>query len=430
MVFRPELSWEFLSADEIESRSVRGVRNHIRHVKEASPHYQNALFDVFPEDIKTADDIRKLPFTEKSELVEDTALFLGVVPEQIVETVITSGSTGKPLVFSMTANDVDRLAFNEALSFHAAGVTPQDRAQVLVSLDRLFIAGMAYYRGLSLLGVNTARIGVLPFDMQKHYIELLKPTVVVGVPSFLLKLARELLRLGFDPKNATIRKLFCIGESIRNQDMELNSVGRALEDLYNAKAYSTYASTELSCAYCECTSQYGGHGHPELVYTEIVDESGNPVPEGQPGELVATPLGVEGVPLVRYKTGDITFKLPGTCACGRNSLRVGPILSRKAHMIKLKGTTVYPLAITNVLDSLDFLDDYIIVIEDDESLSDRVTIHVATMPSNLEKIGSQLRAQARVQIPVLVSNVATIKHFRGECAKKVRVADKRKRRAK
>ncbi len=429
MVFRPELSWEFLSADEIEARSVRGVRNHVRHVKEVSPHYQNALFDVFPEDIKTADDIRKLPFTEKSELVEDTAMFLGVVPEQVVETVVTSGSTGKPLVFSMTANDIDRLAFNEALSFHAAGVTPQDRAQVLVSLDRLFIAGMAYYRGLTLLGVNTARIGVLPFDMQKHYIDLLKPTVVVGVPSFLLKLARELGKLSFDPKNASIRKIFCIGESIRGQDMELNVVGKALEELYNAKVYSTYASTELSCAYCECASQYGGHGHPELVYTEIIDENGKPAADGQPGELVATPLGVEGVPLVRYRTGDITFKLPGTCACGRNSLRVGPILARKGHMIKLKGTTVYPLAITNVLDSLDGIDDYIIVIEDDESLSDRVAIHAATMPSNLVNIGNQLRAQARVQIPVLVSNTATIQHFRGQCAKKVRVVDKRKRRA-
>jgi phenylacetate-CoA ligase len=416
-----------MSADEIEARSVRAVRNHVRHVKEMSSHYQNALFDVFPEDIKGADDIRKLPFTEKSDLVEDTAGFLGVTPEQVVETVVTSGSTGKPLVFSMTQNDLDRLAFNEALSFHSAGVTPQDRAQVLVSLDRLFIAGMAYYRGLTLLGVNTARIGVLPFDMQKHYLELLKPTVVVCVPSFMLKLARELARLKFDTKSASIRKIFCIGESIRQQDMELNPVGRALEELYNAKVYSTYASTELSCAYCECTSQYGGHGHPELVYTEIVDETGNPVPDGQPGELVATPLGVEGVPLVRYKTGDVTFRLPGTCACGRNSMRVGPILSRKAHMIKLKGTTVYPLAVTNVLDSLEGVDDYIILIEDDESGSDRVTIHAATMPSNLAAIGNQLRAQARVQIPVLVSNMATIQHYRGQCAKRVRVVDNRKK---
>jgi phenylacetate-CoA ligase len=417
-----------MSADEIEARSVRAVRNQVRHVKEVSPHYQNSLFDVFPEDIKTVDDIKKLPFTEKNELVEDTELFLGVVPEQIVETVVTSGSTGKPLVFSMTAADIDRLAFNEALSFHAAGVTVKDRAQILVSLDRLFIAGMAYYRGLTLLGVNTARIGVLPFDMQKHYIELLKPTVLVGVPSFLLKLAQELTKLGFDMRGATIQKIFGIGESLRNQDMELNSVGRALEDLYNAKVYSTYASTELSTAYCECTTQYGGHAHPELVYTEIVDESGNTVPDGSVGELMVTPLGVEGMPLVRYRTGDITFKVTGACACGRNALRIGPILGRKSQMIKFKGTTVYPLVITNVMDSLDGIEDYVIILEDDESLSDRVTIQAVTLPSNLEKIANKLRTEARVQLPVLVSNAATIKHYRGPSAKKTRIIDQRKRR--
>ncbi len=417
-----------MPADEIEARSIRAVRNQVRHVKEVSPHYQNTLFDVFPEDIKTIADIRKLPFTEKQELIEDTELFLGVVPEQIVETVVTSGSTGKPLVFSMTAADIDRLAFNEALSFHAAGVSSKDKAQILVSLDRLFIAGMAYYRGLTLLGANTARIGVLPFDMQKHYIELLKPTVIVGVPSFLLKLSAELDKLGFDARASTIQKVFCIGESLRTQDMELNTVGKALEDQYNAKVYSTYASTELSTAYCECTTQYGGHAHPELVYTEIIDETGNTAPDGAVGELVVTPFGVEGIPLVRYRTGDITFTLPGGCACGRNSPRIGPILGRKSQMIKFKGTTVYPLVITNVMDSCDCVEDYVIILEDDESLSDRVTIHAVTQPSNLEKIGSRLRAEARVQLPVLVSNSATIKHPRGQTAKKTRIIDQRKRR--
>jgi phenylacetate-CoA ligase len=416
-----------MSVDEIEARSVRAVRNQVRHVKEVSPHYQNFLFDVFPEDIKSAEDIRKLPFTEKHELVEDTDMFLGVVPDQVVETVVTSGSTGKPLVFSMTAADIDRLAFNEALSFHAAGVTTQDKVQILVSLDRLFIAGMAYYRGLTLLGVNTTRIGVLSFDMQKQYIDLLKPTVIVGVPSFLLKLARELDKLGFDTRGSAIRKIFCIGESLRSQDMELNSVGKALEDHYNATAYSTYASTELSTSYCECTTQYGGHAHPELVYTEIVDESGNAVPDGSVGELVATPLGVEGVPLVRYRTGDITFKVPGHCACGRNALRVGPILGRRSQMIKFKGTTIYPLVITTVMDSVEGIEDYVIILEDDESLSDRVTIHAVTLPSNLDKIASKLRAEARVQLPVLVSNAATIKHYRGVSAKKTRIIDQRKR---
>ena len=426
MAFRPDFSWEFLSVDEITSKSVRAVRNHVRHVKEVSAYYREALFDVFPEDINSPEDIATLPFTDKATLTAQTASFVAAPSDQIVETVITSGSTGKPLVFSMTETDLERLAFNEALSFSSAGVTPSDRAQICVSLDRMFIAGMAYYRGLTHLGVNTARVGVLPLDMQKHFLELLRPTVLVGVPSFLKKLIRELEKLGFDRSASCVSKIFCVGESIRSQDLQLNAAAKSLEDFFNAKVFSTYANTELAVAYCDCSAKYGGHAHPELVYTEIVGDNGLPVPEGTAGELVATPLGVEGTPLVRYKTGDITFKLPGECPCGRNSMRIGPILGRKSQMIKVKGTTVYPLAITNILDGIDGLDDYVITLEDDEALSDRVSLHVVTPPVNLEKISGQIRAELRVSLPVLVTNLATLQHMRGKSAKKTRIIDNRK----
>ena len=429
MAFKPGLSWEFLSADEIEARSVRALRNHVRHVKEASPFYRETLAGVQPEEIFTLQDFECLPLTSKQTLVERTPDFLAVAPDEVVETVVTSGSTGNPLVFSLTSNDLDRLSFNEALSFNGMGVTSADRAQVIVSLDRLFIAGMAYYRGLVLLGANTMRIGVQSLDMQMHYLDLLKPTVVVGVPSFLKKLAVELGKKGFDTRKASVRKIACIGESIRGQDMALNAVGAALEDLYAAKVYSTYGNTELAVAYCECIEQKGGHGRPELVYTEIVDEQGNPVPDGTAGELVATPLGVEAVPLVRYRTGDITFKVPGACSCGRNSCRIGPILARKSQMIKVKGTTVYPLTITAALDELDFVDDYVIVLEGDESLSDQAVIHVAAPAPRVEAIAGHLRARARVSLPVLISNAPTIKALRGDSRKKVRIVDRRRRAA-
>jgi phenylacetate-CoA ligase len=426
LAFRPDFSWEFLSVDEIAAKSIRAMRNHVRHVKEVSAFYREALFDVFPEDIKTPEDIAGLPFTDKAMLVSQTPSFIAVGPDQIVETVITSGSTGKPLIFSMTETDLERLAFNEALSFCSAGVTPADRAQIYVSLDRLFIAGMAYYRGLTHLGVNTARVGVLPFEMQKHFLELLRPTVLVGVPSFLKKLARELDKLGFDKSASCVSKIFCIGESIRAQDLQLNATAKELESFFNAKVFSTYANTELAVAYCDCEAQNGGHAHPELVYTEIVDDNGKPVSDGEVGELVATPLGVEGIPLVRYKTGDITFKLPGECSCGRNSMRIGPILGRKSQMIKVKGTTVYPLSITGILDGIDGVDDYIITLEDDEALSDRVGLHVATLPVNLEKISSRIRAELRLNLPVLITNTTTLAHMRGKSSKKTRILDNRK----
>jgi phenylacetate-CoA ligase len=277
-----------------------------------------------------------------------------------------------------------------------------------------------------MLGANTARIGVLPIDMQRHYIELLQPTVVVGVPSFLKKLGTELAGRGFDTRGCSIRRIVCIGESIRTRELELNAVGAALEELFGAEVHSTYGNTELSVAYCECTARCGGHAHPELVYTEVVDEDGGVVADGTVGELVATPLGGEGLPLVRYRTGDMTFKIGEPCACGRNSCRIGPILARKSQMIKLRGTKLYPLTITNALDEIDEIRDYAMVLEGDDSLSDRVTLHVAAPPSMVESIVNHLRARARVTVPVLISNEPTLTAMRGNSRKKVRVIDKRR----
>lgn len=427
MVFKPEFSWEFLSADEIQSKTIRALRNHVRHTLDVSPYYKQLLGDFDTNTIQSIDDFIKLPLTEKSDIASQAYNFNGVENRHIVETVVTSGSTGTPLLFSMTSNDLDRLAFNEALSFNGAGIKPDDRVQILVSLDRLFIAGMAYYRGSVLLGANTMRLGVLPEEMHRYYFELLKPTVIVGVPSFLNKLAIELGKKGFDVKSLNVKKLICIGESLRNQNMELNALATSLENLWGAQVYSTYASTEMSVSYCDCEARCGGHAHPELIYTEIIDENGNVVPDGTAGELVVTPLGVEGMPLIRFRTGDITFKMSEQCSCGRNSIRVGPILGRKSQMIKLKGTTVYPLTITSVLDTIEDIADYAIIIEGDDALSDRVSIHVATHPTKVEKIANQLRAVARVNFPILVSNVATIQSFRKNSRKKIKVIDWRKR---
>jgi phenylacetate-CoA ligase len=116
----------------------------------------------------------------------------------------------------------------------------------------------------------------------------------------------------------------------------------------------------------------------------------------------------------------------GACDCGRNSLRIGPILGRKSHMIKVKGTTMYPLAITNILDDIEGIEDYLIILEDDESLSDRVSLHAVTPPANLEKIANRIRTELRVHIPVLISNIATIQHYRGKSHKKPRILDNRK----
>ncbi len=425
VVFRPELSWEFLSADEIEAKSIRAIRNHVRHVKEVSAYYREALFDVFPEDIKSRADVSRLPRTERSALAQHLPSFLAVSEDQVVETVLTGGATAGPLAFPLTATDLSRLEFNEALSFYSAGVGPSDRAHICTPCDRLLMAGIAYYRGLTHLGVNTARIGVLSSDVHKRYFDALKPTLLVGAPSFFQRLKSELEKLHFNANASTIKKIFCIGESIRTSSLQANAVGKSLEDFFKAEVFSSYSNTELSVSFCECSARRGGHAHPELVYAEIVDEKGAEVPDGVPGELVATPLGVDGVPLVRYKTGDITFKVAGTCACGRNSARIGPILGRTSQVIKVKGEPLYPLSVTSLLDDIKEIEDYCLVLENDESNSDRISLHAVTPPANMATISARIRAELHINLPVLISNFATIRHLR-QSSEKMRIVDKRK----
>lgn len=427
MNFRPELSWEFLSLDQIEARTLRALRNHVKYLKESSAYYKDALWDVSSEDINSIEDFERLKFTTRQTVTDNLSKFTAAGQAQIIETVTTNGSSGKPLVFPLTANDLDRLAFNEALSFYGAGISSEDAAQIMIGFDRLSFAGMAYYRGLTLLGCNTMRTGVLPSDEQRYYIDQLRPFVAIGIPSTLKTLALDLQKKKVDPAKSSIRKIICTVESIRDFKMELNSIGKTVQQLWDAEVFSSYFSTEASVSYCECLAHQGGHAHPELVYTEIIDEGGNVLPDGKAGELVVTSLGVEGLPLLRYRTGDITFKISSPCNCGRNSLRIGPVLGRTSQLIKYRGETVYPLTITNALDALDEINDYILVIENDNSSSDQVSIHIATSPASVEKIANHLRTVAGVNFPILVSNLPTIQSMRGSSREKSRILDWRKK---
>ncbi len=428
MPFRPQFSWDFLPYEEIEARTLRALKNHIDFLKQNSEYYRDHLADIDSSDITCLNDIHMIPFTEKDVLATEFAKFRVASDENVIETVVTSGSTGIPLLFPLTATDLDRLTYNESLSFYSAGVSARDKAQIMVSMDRLFIAGMAYYRGLTALGANTSRLGVLTPEMQRHYIEMMRPTILVGVPSYLVKLGEHLKQAGLTPADLSVQKIFCIGEPIRTEEMKLTSTAETIERLFGAHVYSTYASTEIASTFCDCLERSGGHSHPELAYVEILDTNGDPVPDGTIGELVITPFGVEGLPLLRYKTGDLTFKIPGECACGRHSMRIGPILSRKSQLLKFKGTTLYPMTITNVLDSMPEVVDYIIELKGREGApSEEIFIHAAVKPLLVSQIMSKVQAAARVNVPVLVSNPATIKTMRGDTTKKIRLIDNRAR---
>lgn len=323
------------------------------------------------------EEIERVPTIDKSVLSANSDAFRCVPSRRVVDVVTTSGSTGQPLVCLLTENDLQRLALNECHSFRCAGLTASDTVLLAVTLDRCFIAGMAYFMGLRQLGCGIVRAGPATPLLSVEMLKRSRATAIVGVPSSLLLLADKATEAGSDPAGLGVRKLICIGEPIRKQDFTLNELGKLLAQRWQSRMYSTYGNTELASSLCECDAGRGGHLHPELLYLEALDEAGRPVPEGQVGELTATTFGVEAMPLIRYRTGDFAAIYREPCSCGRSTLRLAPIVGRAGQMLKLKGTTVFPAALKEVLDSSAEVAAYVIMARRGAGGADAVEVRFA-----------------------------------------------------
>ncbi len=398
---------EFCTSAEIHRIQEKYLRHHLSYAADNSPFYRN-LFrgtGISPAAV-SLDSLASLPFTDKQLLCTRNEEFLAVPSAQIVDIVLSSGTTGTPVAIMYTENDLQRLAYNEEVSFRSMGIGPHDRVLLTCTLDRCFIAGLAYFLGTRSVGAAAIRNGLGSVASHREIIERLKPTVIVGVPSFLRKLGTFLRTEGIDPTECGITKLVCIGEPVRDRNMDLLTEGTQLEQLWGARLFSTYASSETITSFCECTARQGGHLHPELAVIEIIDDDGTVVPTGTTGEIVVTPLGIEGMPLVRFKTGDIGFQIDAPCSCGRNSVRLGPILGRKDQRLKVRGTTLYPNAIYAVLDSLPAVSDYYVTVSTVGNLSDTVTVSVAVQDESCtaSKISDYVQDRLRVRVDVTIVN--------------------------
>jgi len=355
--------------------------------------------DIDISKIKTLEDLQKIPVTTKDDIQLRNDDFVCVTPVKIIDYITTSGTLGDPVTFPLTDKDLDRLAYNEFISFVCADGTADDIYQLMTTLDRRFMAGLAYYLGIRKLGAGVVRVGAGIPELQWDTIRRINPTAFVTVPSFLLKLIEYADANGIDYHSTSINKAICIGEALRNQDFNLSTLGQKIQDKWNIKLYSTYASTEMSAAFTECKEGKGGHHHPELVIVEFLDEENNPVKEGEAGEVTITTLGVEGMPLLRFKTGDLCYHYSEPCSCGRKTIRLGPIVGRRKQMIKYKGTTLYPPALYDILNNIDGVTNYVVEVYTNEIGTDEILIRIgcADIPENFEKdIKDHFRAKLRV----------------------------------
>lgn len=398
-MFIPEI--EKKSVVEIKKFQEQKLTETLLYLNANSKYYKRVFNEnnINIKDINTIEDLLKLPVTTKDDLQKYNEDFICVDRGKVIDYITTSGTMGEPVTFAMTNNDLDRLAYNEYISFSCADTSCNDIYQLLVTLDKRFMAGMAYFLGLRKLGAGIIRTGPGLQKLQFESIARFKPTGFVTVPSFITKLVSYAKENGIDYQNSSLKKAVCIGEPIRNPDFSLNQLGKKIKKNWDLKLYSTYASTEMGTAFTECSEGIGGHHHPEMIIVEFLDENNNPVKSNQPGEVTITTIGVEGMPLLRFKTGDICHHHTEKCACGRTTMRLGPVIGRKQQMIKLKGTTLYPPAIYDVLNQIDCVENYIVEVSNNELGTDELLIKVGcnSVTKITEKqIKDNFRAKLRV----------------------------------
>ena len=387
--------------EEIKKFQEEKLRETLAYVSVHSPYYKRLFSEhtIDPSKITCLEDLKQIPPTTKADIQKYNDDFICVPKEQLIDHVTTSGTLGDPVTFALTDKDLERLAYNEALSFACSGVRSNHVLQLMTTIDRRFMAGLAYFLGARKLGAGIVRVGAGVPELQWDSILKFKPDYLIAVPSFLLKLIDYAKANAIDLSSVSVKGAICIGEPVRHEDFSLNTLSQKITDQWPIQLYSTYASTEMNTAFAECEAQQGGHLHPELIIAELLDENDEEVSSGEIGELVITTLGVEGMPLVRFKTGDMVRAHKEPCSCGRNTLRLGPVVGRKNHMIKYKGTTLYPQAMYNALNGFHEIKNYQIEISSNVLGTDEILIRIVAENDSeklLHVIKDHIRAKLRV----------------------------------
>lgn len=386
-----------------ENYWLKALNEHISYLRKNSWYYKDQLVWAGPEasELEELSDIQNFPMTEKDDIASRNEDFLCVNMKEVRDIVTTSGTLGGSVASYLTQNDLQRLGVNEAGSYKLAGCSSDDTFQLLTTIDKRFMAGLAYFLGSNELGARMIRSGPGALQLQWESIERFQPTVLVAVPSFIPKLIEFAAASGIDPNKSSVKKIICIGEAIRDENLKPNYLAELITSKWNVQLFSTYASTEMATAFTECEAGCGAHIQPELMYVEVLNQDGEQVKNGESGEVVVTPLGVEGMPVLRFRTGDVCHYYDEPCSCGRNTPRLGPVIGRKQQMVKLKGTSLYPNSIIDELNSMNQVVNFVIELHSTEIGTDEVVIKALLKGENaqtnvLETLSGKLRVKPRL----------------------------------
>ena len=392
---------------------------------------QFASLGITPQMITSVDDVQKLPFTYKEDLRSAYPFgFLAVDKSEIVRLHASSGTTGTPTVICHTQDDLDTWADLMARCMYMVGLRKTDIFQNIAGYG-LFTGGLGIHNGAERLGCLTIPSGTGNTKRQLMLMNDMQVTALHIIPSYALYLGNRLEEEGVDPRTLPPR-IALIGAEPHTEEIR-----QRIEYLLGVQAYNSYGLSEMNgpgVAF-ECLAQNGLHVWEDAFIAEIIDpDTGEHVEEGETGELVMTTLTRRGMPIIRYRTRDLTRFLPGACSCGREHRRIDRILGRVDDMFIIKGCNVYPLQIEQVLMNFPEVgDNYLIYLEQVNNMDVlRVQVEIRTeffvedmrvLTGLQKKIASDLRGEILLTPKVELVPANSIPSGEG---KAVRVIDNRK----
>ncbi len=415
---------------DIQAKRLRWV---VKHAYDNVPFYRRKMkeLNVHPSDIKRREDIRKLPFTTKEDLRENYPFgLIAVSKEELVRIHTSSGTSGKPKVVAYTKRDLENWINMVARCLYMVGVRKGDVFQNMVNYT-LFTGGLGFHYAAERIGALTVPSGTGNTEKQIQYMIDFGTTVIHATPSYALRIKEVAEEKGIDPRSLPLR-IGCFGAEPWSDNTR-----KRLEEAFDIKAFDSYGLSEMNgpgVAF-ECEEQNGLHIWIDHYFVEIVDEEGEPVGEGEKGELVLTPLTKEALPLLRYKTGDVAYLMDyEKCSCGRAHPKISRILGRTDDMIVVRGINVYPSQIEHVLMQMPEVGDHFQVVISRNGPLDEITVRIEMRDeiftgelSDLEKIQKKivkaLQKELNIRVNVDLVEKGTLERFEG---KTKRVIDLRK----
>lgn len=429
MIFSPA---ETLSRAEMAALQLSRLQQTVRHVYDHVPFYRTKMdaLGITPADIQTLADIQKLPFTVKTDLRDNYPTGLFAAPlKDIVRFHASSGTTGKPIVVGYTRNDMDVWADCCARLAAAAGVTEHDICQVAFGYG-MFTGGFGLHQGLEKLGASVIPHSSGNSERQLMFMQDLGTTVLVSTPSYALHLSEIMAQSGIQPDDLKLRVGLFGGEGHTPEMRNLIEQRLGITDTQN------YGLTEIvgpGVSY-ECLAFSGMHINEDFFYPEIIDpKTGEVLPEGSEGELVFTTLTKEGIPMLRYRTKDITRLVYEPCSCGRTNVRMELVRGRSDDMMIIRGVNVFPSQIEAVLMTIEGIGPHYQIIVTTEHFMDQIEVQVELIDpsrlesySELEKLTQEIRHKIRtvlqIDVHVKLLSPQTLERTAG---KSKRVVDRR-----